>query len=182
MRRAPRAPAPLARPGAPRGGAQLHFNADPPRPTEGAPRRDGGGGGVCARGEVPAYSRSLTKRSLQTGAPRVQKQARSVKKNKTRSDARVDNRTEASAGAQTCGAPVRGSAHTERPARRKALFGGLVCACPCGCASRTTVASQEQPLFDSDGAELCSECFGNISGLTNTLGTLCRLFFVLKSN
>jgi hypothetical protein len=103
-----------------------------------------------------------------------------VKRIKKRSDARVDERTEASAGAQTCGVLVCGSARAARPALRKGLFGGLVCACPCGCASRTTAASQEQPLFDSDGAEVCSECFENIEGLANTSGSLCRLLVLIS--
>lgn len=103
----------------------------------------------------------------------MHKQASSLKTNETSADARENKRTNAAAAAQPCGAPVQ-SAHGRRPERRKTLFCGLVCGCPCGCASRTTAASQEQPLLASDGTELCSECFRNIWGDTKN-GTLCRV-------
>ena len=128
---------------------------------------------------VGLCGRTLADALACTGAPC--KQDGSVKVTKTRSDARVNKRTEARAGGQTRGAAViHRSAQAACPERRKPLFGGLVCACPCGCASRTTVASQEQPLVDSAGAELCSECFGNIKGPSNTMGSLCRLLALLK--
>jgi hypothetical protein len=114
-----------------------------------------------------------------TGAPCTRKQVDSV--TETRFVARVDKRTEARAGGQTRGAVViHRSAQGACPERRKPLFCGLVCACPCGCASRTVVASQERPLVDSVGAELCSECFRNIKGPPNTTSSLCRLLAFIK--
>lgn len=92
----------------------------------------------------------------------------------TRAKARVKKRAKAVASTKECGAPLCKGAQAMRPERRKPLFCGLVCACPCGCASRTTVASQVKPQLDSVGAEMCSECFINIQNDIKG-GTLCRI-------
>lgn len=96
----------------------------------------------------------------------------------TRAKARLKKRAKTAASTKACGAPLCKGAHTVRPERRKPLFCGLVCACPCGCASRTIVASQVKPLLDPAGAEMCSECSINIRKDIKG-GTLCHLLTLL---